>query len=144
MCCFWVISFWSSTITYLVKTLASLHPHEFPWFFPFHSSVFTMGELSFLDICRCFLDSLSLLVEIPGGRGDLLVHILYFNSTPYTSSSLFILKFYPICVGNDSRSRLLLVYPRMTDRRPLKTHPFLKALFVDEPVVVCSCAFWWT
>ncbi|KAJ0264916.1 Derlin-2.2 [Hirschfeldia incana] len=28
------------------------------------------------------------------------------------------------------------VYPRMTNRRPLKTPSFLKALFADEPVVV--------
>lgn len=28
------------------------------------------------------------------------------------------------------------VYPRMTDRRPLKTPSFIKALFADEPVVV--------
>lgn len=28
------------------------------------------------------------------------------------------------------------VYPRMTNRRPLKTPGFLKALFADEPVVV--------
>ncbi|KAL9818362.1 putative derlin [Arabidopsis thaliana] len=31
---------------------------------------------------------------------------------------------------------LAFVYPRMTDRRPLKTPSFLKALFADEPVVI--------
>ncbi|KAG5413622.1 hypothetical protein IGI04_001189 [Brassica rapa subsp. trilocularis] len=31
---------------------------------------------------------------------------------------------------------LAFVYPRMTDRRPLKTPSFLKALFADEPVIV--------
>jgi Derlin-2/3 len=28
------------------------------------------------------------------------------------------------------------VYPRMTGRRPLKTPPFIKALFADDNVVV--------
>ena len=30
------------------------------------------------------------------------------------------------------------VYPRMTNRRPLKTPSFIKALFADEPVVVAA------
>lgn len=32
------------------------------------------------------------------------------------------------------------VYPKMTDRRPLKTPWFLKALFADDPVVVAQVA----
>ena len=136
----------------------SLYPHEFPWPFHFYSSVFTMGEFDFLNfllgvyqlegyfkfslsensdvagaswiLCSCWCKSLG------GFTGT---HSLFIPFSLPFFTLIIILKLVSIMQGmiaGHAYYFLAFVYPRMTDRRPLKTPSFLKALFADEPVVV--------
>uniref|UniRef100_A0A2N9ISD6 Derlin n=1 Tax=Fagus sylvatica TaxID=28930 RepID=A0A2N9ISD6_FAGSY len=123
--------------------------------------IYTMISFSLRTSCISFtrcdnvpvFNSLTFMMVYVWSKQNPFIHMSFLGLFTFTAAYLpWVLLGFSVLVGASAWVDLLgmiaghayyfleEVYPRMTNRRPLKTPSFIKALFADEPVVVARPA----